>query len=118
MPSSNYTKNLTDENVLKQYDSASYQINGGSSIAGGTVTSEAQPFTDTVTVTGLVTTDKRIGISPRDAVVIPTGLALLDLQISAANTLKITWKNTTMSAITPPAAGVWSVAVLGNFIKS
>lgn len=117
MPSSIYTKNLTGEQVLKQYDSASYTINGGSSIAGGTVNSEATPFTDTVTVTGLATTDTRIGISPRDAVVIPAGLALLSLQVSAANTLKITWKNTTMAAIAPPAAGVWSVAVLGNFIK-
>lgn len=117
MPSSYNTNNLSDEQVLKQYDSASYTINGGSSIAGGTVTSEAAPFTDTVTVTGLATTDTKVGISPRDAVVIPKGLALISLQISATNTLKITWKNTTLNPITPPAAGVWSVAVLGNYLK-
>ncbi|MFA5166740.1 MAG: hypothetical protein WC449_05645 [Candidatus Paceibacterota bacterium] len=117
MPSSYNLKNLTGEQVLKQYDSASYQINGGSSIAGGTLTSEASPFTDTVTVTGVATTDARIGISPRDAVVLPAGLALISIVVSATNTLQITWKNTTQSAISPPAAGVWSVAVLGNYIK-
>lgn len=118
MPQAANTRIFTGELPIKTYDSASYQINGGSSIAGGTQNAEASPFTDTVTVTGLATTDKRVGITPRDAVAIPAGLSLISLEISATNTLKITWKNTTLTAISPPAAGVWSVAVLGNYLKA
>lgn len=117
MPQSTSFKNLTGILPIKTYDSASYQINGGTAIAGGTVSAPAAAFTDTVTVTGVVTTDKQLAITPRDAVVVPAGLALISIVISATNTIKITWRNTTLSQITPPAAGVWSVAVLGQFLK-
>lgn len=116
MPSTNNIINLTDELPITTLASASYQINGGSSIAGGTLYSEAAPFTDTVTVSGLVATDKRLAIRPRDAVVIPDGLQLISV-VANAGTMSVTWKNTTMSAISPPAAGVWSVAILGNFLR-
>ena len=117
MPSNNLGRVLTDEMPIAMLTTASYQINSGTLIPGATNISEAQPFTDTVTVTGLATTDTRFAISPRDTVVIPRGLVIVNMVITAANTLAITWKNTTFSAISPPAAGVWSVIVLGNFIK-
>ena len=118
MPTSNNFNNVTLQLPIKTYDSASYQISGAATaIAGGTQTSEAAPFTDSVTVTGVVVTDKNIAISPRDAVAIPRGLALISAVVTATNTLSITWKNTTLDPITPPAAGVWSVAVLGGFLK-
>ena len=116
MPSTNNVINLTDELPIKTFDSASFQINGGSSIAGGTLYSEAQAFTQTVAVTGLVATDARLAVRPRDAIVIPPGLQLISVT-AGAGTMDMTWKNTTLSAITPPAAGVWSVAVLGNFLR-
>lgn len=116
MPTSNNVNNLTDELPITTLASASYQINGGSSIAGGTLYGEAATFTDTVTVTGLVATDSRVAIKPRDAVVIPTGLQLISV-VPGAGSMAVTWRNATMSAITPPAAGVWSVAVLGNYLR-
>jgi len=116
MPSSNNWLNLTDELPLTILPSNSYQINGGTVIAGATQTSEAQPFTDTVTVSGIVATDKRVALSPRDAVVIPAGLALISVAVNAG-TLSVTWKNTTMNPIAPPVAGIWSVAVLGAYLR-
>jgi len=118
MPQVTRFKNLTDRLPIKTYDSASYQINGGTAIAGATVSAESAVITDTVTVTGVATTDKYIAITPRDAVVIPEGLALISIVVSAANTLQISWQNRTMNAITPPAAGVWSVAVMGSYLKA
>ena len=118
MPASSNLNNITRDLPITTLASASYQINGGTAIAGGTVISEATPIVDTVTVTGVATTDSRIAISPRDAVAIPVGLVLVKLEVSATNTIKLTWKNTTMSVITPPAAGVWSLAIMGNFLKS
>jgi hypothetical protein len=116
MPNISKNRYVSDELPIKTFDSASYQINGGTLIAAATQTADALPFTDTVTVTGVAITDKRLAVSPRDAIVIPTGLALLSVVPSATNTVQITWQNQTLSPIAPPAAGVWSVAILGNFI--
>lgn len=118
MPTSNNLNNLTRSLPITTLASASYQINGGSAIAGGTVTSEASTFSDTVTVTGVKTTDKQLAITPRDAVVIPNGLALISLVCTTNDAVILTWKNTTMASITPPAAGVWSLAIMGNYLKS
>jgi hypothetical protein len=115
MPNISKNRIVSDELPIKTFDSASYQINGGTLIAAATQTADALPFTDTVTVTGIALTDKRIGITPRDAIVIPNGLALVSVVPSATNTIQVTWQNTTLSPIAPPAAAVWSVAVFGNF---
>jgi hypothetical protein len=117
MPQATSFKNLTGRLPIKTYDSASYQINGGTAIAGATATAEASAFTDSVTVTGVATTDKYLAVSPRDAVVIPAGLTLVSVVPTATNTVAFTWRNTTQNQITPPAAGVWSVAVMGTFLK-
>ena len=116
MPAVQNVQLVTDEQLLVNLPSNAYQINGGTVIPGGSSLADATPFTDTMTVTGLVATDSRVGIKPRDAIVIPNGLALISL-VAGAGTLAVTWKNTTQLPITPPAAGVWSVAVLGNFLK-
>lgn len=117
MPNTSINRVLTHLLPLKTFDSASYTINGGTLIAGGTQVSDALPFTDTINVVGVATTDKDIGIAPRDATVIPNGLALVSVVVSAANTIQVTWKNTTLQPISPPAASVWSVAVLGNYLQ-
>ena len=117
MPASNYVRNVTDTLPIATLASASYQINGGTVIAGGTQTSEAAAFSDTVTVTGVRPTDTQLAILPRDAVAIPAGLALISLVCAANDAVIITWKNTTLQPITPPAAGVWSLAILGGFIR-
>jgi len=117
MPTSNNLRNRTGEHPITTLASASYQINNGSSIAGGTITSEASVFSDTLTVTGVRPTDKRLTICPRDAVAIPDGLALISIICSANDAVIISWKNTTMSAITPPAAGVWSLGIMGNYLR-
>jgi hypothetical protein len=96
---------------IKTYDTASYQINGGTSVGAGAT------ITDSVTATGVVTSDTKVGICPRDAVVIPFGLVLVSVAISATNTLSLVWRNNNASAITPPSAGVWSAAVFGLFVR-
>jgi len=118
MPTSNNLRNRTGELPITTLASASYQISGAATaIAGGTITSEATPFSDTVTVTGVRTTDKRFAISPRDAIDVPNGLALISIVCTTNDAVIITWKNTTMNPITPPASGVWSLAILGNYIR-
>jgi len=117
MPTSNNVLNRTGELPITTLASNTYQINGGTVIAGGTVTSEASPFSDTVTVTGVRTTDKRFAMTPRDAITVPQGLALISIVCTTNDAVIITWKNTTMNPITPPAAGVWSLAILGNYIR-
>jgi len=117
MPDSHRLNNLTAELPITVLASNAYQINGGTAIAGGTISAEASSFSDTVTVTGVRATDKRLAIKPRDAVVIPDGLSLVSITCSANDTIVITWRNTTLAAITPPASGVWSLAILGNFIR-
>ena len=118
MPTAFNQNNLTTTIPITTLPSASYQINGGTAIAGGTQTSDAVAFSDTVTVTGVRTTDTRLAILPRDAVVLPVGLQMLSLVCTTNDAVVITWRNSTLAAITPPAAGVWSLAILGNFIKS
>ena len=93
---------------IADYVTASYQINSGSVAANTTVT-------DSVTVTGVLTTDNNIGICARDAVVIPVGLQFVSIVVTAANTVAVTWRNVTASAITTPAAAVWTVDVFGIF---
>lgn len=117
MPSAYSTKNLTDEVALASL-TATVNINGGAVILGGTSSSPAAAFTDTYTATGVVTTDKRVAIGPRDAIVVPAGLALLSIVVSATNTLQVTWQNTTLWPITPPASATWTVAVLGNLFRN
>ena len=118
MPTANNTRRVTGLQVLKQYDSNSYQINGGAAIAGGTNLADAAAFSETITAVGIAATDTKIGIAARDAIVIPQGLALISAVASATNTVTVTWRNTTQQVISPPAAGVWSVAVLGNFLTN
>jgi len=117
MPSSQYTRNVVDIFPITTLASASYTINSGTLIAGGTQTAEASAFSDTVTVTGVRPTDKNLAICPRDAVAIPADLALISVTCSANDAVVITWKNNSLSAISPPAAGVWSLAILGGFIR-
>ena len=116
MPSNNIVQLVSDELPITTLASASYQINGGTAIPGATALADASPFTDIVTVTGLVASDSRIGVKPRDAVQVPSALVLVSA-VPGAGTLALTWKNTSTLTITPPAAGVWSVAVLGNYLK-
>jgi hypothetical protein len=117
MPQQSSFNNITRELPITTLASASYQINGGTAITGA-IEGDATPISDTVTVTGVKTTDKRLSICPRDAVVLPTGLQLISLVCAANDAVIITWRNVTENSITPPAAGVWSLAILGNFIRS
>lgn len=94
--------------------SATYQINGGTSIAAGA------SITDTgKTFTGALTTDTQIAVGYDDAVaalLAPLGLVLTDVVVTAANTVSLTWTNTTSIAVTPPATSqqYWLVR-LGTF---
>jgi hypothetical protein len=111
MPANLYNpKTITAAMPLITIQSSTYAINGGSALAAG-----ASTTSDTITATGVATTDKRIGISPRDGTVIPYGLTASNIFVSATNTVSVTWTNNTTSAITPPATAVWSVVVLGNY---
>jgi hypothetical protein len=111
-PNVNNFTNITDQLPITTLASASYQINSGTAIA------DQATVADTVTVTGVKTTDTKLAISPRDAVVIPTGLQLLSLVCAANDAVIITWINRSGASITPPAAGVWSLAILGNYLRS
>lgn len=88
---------------------ASYQINGGSNVTAGA------SITDSVTFTGAATTDTRVGLAARDAVLIPAGLQLVSVAVSATNTVAVTWRNATGSTITPPASATWTLVVLSHF---
>ena len=92
---------------------ATYQISGGTAIAAGA------SVTQTITFTGLVTTDNQVAIRARDAIqsVIPKGLQLVSTTVSAADTLTVVWKNTTTASITPPASATWTAVVFGQFSK-
>ena len=102
-------KSITSGQPLITIQSSTYAINGGSALAAGA------SVTENITATGVATTDKRIGIAPRDATVIPFGLSVSNIFVSATNTVTVTWTNNTTAAITPPATAVWSVAVFGNY---
>jgi hypothetical protein len=112
MPNVSHFNNITDQLPIATLASASYQINGGTAIA------DAATISDTVTATGVKTTDTHLAICPRDAVVLPNGLQLLSLVCSANDAVVITWYNASNASITPPAAGVWSLAILGNYLRS
>lgn len=111
MPDSNNFPLLTGKLPIATY-TATFQINSGTAIAAGATTAA-----QTITFTGLATTDKEFGISPRDAIVIPTGLQLVRSEITAADTLTVQFKNTTAASITPPASATWTCVVLADFFK-
>jgi hypothetical protein len=111
-PNTSNFNNITDAYPITTLASASYQINSGTAIAADAVVA------DTVTATGVKTTDTRLAICPRDAVVIPNGLQLKSLVCAANDAVIITWVNRSGASITPPSAGVWSLAILGNFLRS
>jgi hypothetical protein len=80
--------------------SATYQINGGTAIAAGA------SITDSKTFTGALATDTQIAVGYDDAVaalLAPLGLVLSDVVVTAANTVSLTWTNTTSASVTPPA---------------
>ena len=87
------------------------QINSGTAIAAGT------SITESYTFTGVLTTDTRVGLAYRDATVIPKGLQLTSLIVTATNTLTATWRNTTAASITPPASATWTAIVYGLFVN-
>ena len=111
-PNQSNFNNITDQLPITTLASASYQINGGTAIAVDATVA------DTVTVTGVKTTDLHLAIIARDAVVLPLGLQLLSLVCAANDAVVLTWRNTAGVIITPPAAGVWSLAILGNYLRS
>ena len=86
-------------------------INSGSALAAGA------SVTENYTFTGAATTDGKIGICPRDATVIPYGLNLVNLVVSATNTVTATWTNATNASITPPASATWTYAAFGEFFR-
>ncbi len=92
---------------------ATYQINSGTAIAAGA------SVTETITFTGIVTTDNQVAIRARDAIqsIIPKGLQLVSTSVTATNTLTVVWKNTTTASITPPASATWTAVVFGVFSK-
>lgn len=101
---------------IASYSSSSYQINGGSAIAAGAI------VTETITATGILTTDLDVAIRARDAVwaAIPKGLSLVSATVTATNTVTVVWQNTLATAIPAgsiPAAGVWTVIAIGQFSK-
>ena len=101
---------------IATYSSSSYQINGGSAIAAGAY------VTETITATGILTTDLDVVIRARDAVwsAIPKGLQLVSAIVTATNTVTVVWRNslaTTIQAGAIPAAGIWTVCALGQFSK-
>ena len=116
MPDSNNNEwgvgQLTYNLPIASY-TATYQINSGTAIAAGA------SVTETITFTGLATTDNNVAIRGRDAVMnaIPKGLQLVSTAVSATNTLTVVWKNTTTASVTPPASGTWTAIVYGMFSK-
>ena len=117
MPTAFNQNNLTGALPITILPSNTYQINAGTVIPGGTLTSEATPFSDTVTVTGVRTTDLDLAITPRDVIALPVGLQLLSLVCTTNDAVILTWKNTTLNAIVPPVTGIWSLAIMGNYLK-
>jgi len=107
---------LSGKFPIASYSSSSYQINGGSAIAAGAT------VTETITATGILTTDLDVAIRARDAVwaAIPKGLSLMSATVTATNTVTVVWQNTLATAIPAgsiPAAGVWTVIAIGQFSK-
>lgn len=100
-----YNGGLTIAQPIVTYQSSSYQINGGTALAAGA------SVTETMTFTGLATTDVNYGFAPRDAIVLPKGLVLTASLPTATNTLTVTWKNTNAVSMAMPAAGVWGLSI-------
>jgi hypothetical protein len=100
-----YNNGLTIAQPVVTYQSSSYTINGGTALAAGA------SVTETMTFTGLATTDVNYGFAPRDAIVIPKGLVLVSSLPTATNTLTVTWKNTNGAVMAMPAAGVWGLSI-------
>lgn len=110
MPDSNNIRLVSVKAPIATY-TATYQINSGTAIAAGA------SVTQTITFTGVATTDNEFGISPRDEIEIPKGLQLTGCKISATNTVSVTWKNATADSITPPASATWTCVVLADFFR-
>jgi len=81
------------------------------SVGVGTLSGVAANTTaeQTVTVTGLATTDVVVGISKPTA---QAGLGIVGARASAANTLAINFINATTASITPTASETYSVTVM------
>lgn len=80
--------------------SATYQINSGSAIAAGA------SVTDSVTFTGVQTTDTQVAVGFGDAVaadIAAAGLKLTSVTVTATNTVALTWQNQGTLSSTPPA---------------
>ena len=107
---------LAGKMPIATYSTSSYQINSGSAIAAGA------SITDSITATGVLTTDLDVAIRARDAVwsTIPKGLQLISATVTATNTISAVWRNSLATAIPAasiPVAGVWTALVLGQFSK-
>ena len=102
---------LTISQPVVTYQSSSYSINGAASLAAGA------SVTETMTFTGLLTTDTNYGFAPRDASVVPKGIVFVSSLPTATNTLTVTWKNNSAAAIVPPAAGVWGLSIFKPMYK-
>jgi len=100
-----YNGGLTIAQPIVTYQSSSYTINSGTALAAGA------SVTETMTFTGLATTDVNYGFAPRDVIVIPNGLVLVNSKPTATNTLTVTWRNSTDSSMAMPAAGVWGLSI-------
>lgn len=87
---------------------ASYQINGGSAISSGAT------VTDSVTFTGVATTDK-VGVAARAAVSVDPNLQLVAVNVTATNTVQLVWFNAGNASITPPGSATWTAVVLQAF---
>lgn len=112
MPDINNGWSFAGKAPLATY-TATHQINSGTAIAAGAT------VTETITFTGLATTDKEYAISARDAITAawPKGLILVESHVSAADTLTVTWKNNTNASLAVPASATWSCVVLGDVFR-
>jgi len=110
MPDINATGLRVGKFPLATY-TGTVNINSGSAIAAGATVTENYTFT------GAVTTDNEFGICPRDAIVIPAGLKLDSITISATNTVTTVWRNVSAASITPPSSATWSLVIIGDFFR-
>lgn len=91
--------------------SATYQINSGTAIAAGA------SITDSVTFTGVLTTDNQVCIGMGDAIaksIAAVGLVLTGIAVTATNTVSLTWQNQTTISQTPPATSqdFWAIRLI------
>lgn len=109
MPDLNSSGGLTPTLPIATY-TATYQINGGTSIAAGTTTAA-----QAITFTGVLLTDSNVALTYRDAIVLPKGLQLASAVVTADNTITVTFRNNSAVAITPPASATWTAVVYKPF---